>query len=134
MCDYLRLFMHTYLQGIPCDIDQFYSVTSIYINNVCHKIPSTTFSIPHELGNLINLQDFILYNCKLPTFPEIFKLKNIKFLKFIDCNLQSIPEDIYLLKKIQIMDFTCNPLDYKSITILKSLMSNTVQVGYSNKD
>lgn len=79
---------------IPCDIDQFFNVHTIYF----HK--SNFKSLPDEFFNL-NLTILDLYQSQIRIIPrKIKKFVNLTFFNIYGCGLESLPSEILNLKKL----------------------------------
>jgi internalin A len=58
--------------------------------------------LPPEIGNLVNLQELMLYGNQLSSLPaEIGKLKNLRLLELGDNQLRSLPPEIGQLRSLQ---------------------------------
>lgn len=88
---------------LPCDVDQFYYVTSIYANSQCLE------KVADEIYNMINLINLWLSYSKISVISnKISNLVNLKTLSFEENNISEVPEEISNLKNLCLLSFSKN--------------------------
>ncbi len=93
--------------------------------------------IPKSIGNLIELEELILYNNPLEQLPkEIGKLTKLKHLDVSDTHIKNMPESILQLPNLREIDISSTPLgninrNEKSKKIVKALEKKGIQVRIS---
>lgn len=97
------LFLHDEKLIIPCDIDQFYMVRQIFINNANIKI------IPDELFNLTKLKSIIVNHNKILLIPDtIIKLQHLKYFCARNNLISSLPNCLFSMTQLNTLTLSNN--------------------------